>query len=134
MITTDIIRALQAIPPCDVIIGDGRILYAPYKDEPDRIYVLQVEESLNEDQLRIEKKLAEHPNYLETKAMKVSNEELLRIENAELSDHMQDLRDEIKQQETTICSLEETIRTNEKELEKFQKAMEKIAEIAGDTL
>ena len=66
--------------------------------------------------------------------MKVSNEELLRIENAELSDHMQDLRDEIKQQETTICSLEETIRTNEKELEKLRNAMARIVNIAGGVL
>lgn len=66
--------------------------------------------------------------------MKVSNEELLRIENAELSDHMQDLRDEIKQQEATICSLEETIRTNEKELEKLRNAMARIVNIAGGVL
>ena len=45
MRSTDIIRALQKIPVSDVWIADGKILYAPDRKDPSRVYVLPIEES-----------------------------------------------------------------------------------------
>lgn len=45
MRSVDIIRALRNIPRSDVWIVDGKILYAPDRSQPDRVYVLPIDES-----------------------------------------------------------------------------------------